>query len=258
MAAPEFHAPLLRALPRGRAPSSPDDEVTAKRRELKFVFPGHAVAGLRDILSVNARPIRFGSGDFSAVNSIYFDDHRLSSCAESLAGVSRRVKLRLRWYDRDFSAGRLFFETKRRSGQTTSKERTALEALVPLDRIRYADLVPQIAAALDERAEALLAMRPNPTAIVSYRREHFRYAGTSIRITLDYDIEAFMQEGCERPRRDCRVSLDGLAVVEVKTSEADLPEVRAALHPLTPRLVRCSKYVQCCLADPFCAVLLRD
>jgi len=258
MAAAASNPPVLRALPRASASSLPDDAVTAERRELKFVYPGRAVATLRDILSVNAQPVRFGSGDVSRVNSIYFDDHRLSSCAESLAGVARRVKIRLRWYDRDFGGGGLFFEVKRRLGYKISKDRVALEALTSLDRIRYTDLVPQIAALLDQRQASLLYTRPNPIAIVSYRREHFRHADTGIRMTLDYDIEAFMQQGCHWPRRDSRVSLDGLAVVEVKTSEANLRHVPAALHPLTPRLARCSKYVQCCLADDVGSVILRD
>lgn len=258
MAVEALAPPPPRSLARGRAPGPLDDGVTADRRELKFVFPGQSVADLRGILSVNAEPIRFGSGDVSRVNSIYFDDYHLSSCAESLAGVSRRVKLRLRWYDEEFAARTLFFEAKRRSGQKTSKERTPLEALKSLGDIPYGELLSGIAPALDEETSVLLGMRSDPVALVCYRREHFRCPGSGIRITLDYDIEAFMQLGNDRPRRDSRVALDGLVVVEVKTSEKELPQVRAALHPLTPRLARCSKYVQCCLADPLASVLLRD
>ena len=42
--------------------------------------------------------------------------------------MSRRVKVRLRWYDEAFAQRGLFFEVKRRSGQVTMKDRTPLEA----------------------------------------------------------------------------------------------------------------------------------
>ena len=54
---------------------------------------------------MNLTPIAFGAGEVSLVSSIYFDDDQLNSCRESLAGVNRRTKVRLRWYDRPLPAG---------------------------------------------------------------------------------------------------------------------------------------------------------
>jgi hypothetical protein len=229
--------------------SAAADEVTAQRREMKFVFDGSCVDALRDVLEVNARRVAFGDGPVSNVNSIYFDDARLSSAAESLAGVSRRVKLRLRWYDEKFARQRLFFEVKRRSGQVISKDRTPLDAPEVIDRIPYDDLLAWLGQALAPEPAAWLNLRPIPTTIVSYQREHFRDRDSSIRITLDYQIEAYTQLGLQRPARRSGVALDRLAVVEVKTLAADEHNVRRLLFPLKPRLARCSKYVHCCLAN---------
>ncbi len=238
----------------GSASSAPD-EVTAQRRELKFVFDGSRVDALRDVLEVNARRIAFGDGPVSRVNSIYFDDHRLSSAAESLAGVSRRVKLRLRWYDEAFARRGLFFEVKRRYGQVISKDRTPLEATDAIDRIPYDQLTVWLSEVLAPETAALLNLRPIPTALVSYQREHFRDRDSPIRLTLDYQIEGFSQLGLHRPARRAGVALDRLAVVEVKTLAADEHQVRRLLFPLKPRLARCSKYVHCCLADDLGAAL---
>ncbi len=234
------------------------DAVTAQRRELKFVFDGSCVDTLRNILEVNAKRVSFGEGPVSTVNSIYFDDHRMTSCAESLAGISRRVKLRLRWYDEAFAQRGLFFEVKSRIGQIISKDRTPLEAADAIDRIPYHELHAWLQHELAAGPAALLGLRPIPTTLVTYRREHFLDRDSSIRLTLDYQIVGFSQLGSSRPIRDSRVSLDRIAVVEVKTLPEDDVHVRRLLFPLKPRLARCSKYVHCCLADGLGASLRVD
>lgn len=231
------------------------DAVTAQRRELKFVFDATRVDALRDVLEVNARRVAFGDGPVSRVNSIYFDDHRLTSCAESVEGVSRRVKLRLRWYDEDFARRGLFFEVKRRVGQSIAKDRTPVEAIEPIDRIDYPALVDRLCEVLSPEAAGLLHLRPVPTMLVSYRREHFRDPDSGIRATLDYQVEGFGQLGLRRPARGPKAALERLAVVEVKALPVDEADVRRLLFPLEPRLARCSKYVHCCLADGLGAAL---
>lgn len=232
---------------RGAAPY--DDGVTAERRELKFVFPAHSVDALRDLLEVNARRVRFGKGNVSRVSSVYFDDHRLTSCAESLSGIARRVKLRLRWYDADLPERSAFFEVKRRLAHVIHKARTRIELPVPLARFAYRELVPGLLPLLDPEAAAMLAIRCQPTTLVSYHREHFHDPESAARLTLDYDIEGFSQLGLRVPSRIARTALDRLAVVEVKVRPGEEGDVRRLLYPLTPRLARCSKYVHCCLAD---------
>src|SRR5262245_61261986 len=92
------------------------DAVTSFRREVKFVYRCDEAARLAAMLDARCEPVRFGENESSEVNSIYFDDDRLTSVSESLAGVSRRIKLRLRWYDAPLARDRAFFEIKRRNG----------------------------------------------------------------------------------------------------------------------------------------------
>lgn len=231
-----------------RTPPGLSPPVDLERRECKFLFPGGDVAALRDVLSINARPIAFGWGSFSRVSSIYFDDARMTSFIESCDGVPRRVKLRLRWYDADFGR-RCFFELKHRRGTAVRKERVPFELSAPIDGIPYDTLLGKLFAGLDERKAALLARRSVPTVLVSYRREHFVDPESGVRLTLDYDVEGFVQLGAARPTRHLGESVEGLVVVEAKAPEGEQLAVRRVLFPLTPRLRRCSKYAHCCLLD---------
>ena len=83
--------------------------VTLSRREVKFAMPQADFGKLTSILEVNCRRINHGHKT-SLVSSIYFDDFRMSSCHESLDGVSKRSKVRWRWYNDGDSEGRFFFE----------------------------------------------------------------------------------------------------------------------------------------------------
>lgn len=223
-----------------------DDAVTAERREMKFVYHARDAAAIRGVLEGNLQRVRFGAGAVSRVNSIYFDDDRLSGCEESLAGVSRRWKLRLRWYDRALPGRRVFFEEKIRRGIMIAKQRVALEAREPLESVGYRAITSALGQVLDRRLAGRLDLRGDPAVLVAYRREHFRDRESGARVTLDYDIEGFDQRGKARPNRRGGTPIHDLVVVEVKTPPEEEVVARRLLFPLRPRLSRCSKYVQCC------------
>ena len=84
----------------------------------------------------------------SLVSSLYFDDARLSACRENVDGSGRRSKVRLRWYDAPFPGGSLFFEIKRRRGQTTSKERVPLALTRPLEEAPLAETMRALSRSL--------------------------------------------------------------------------------------------------------------
>ena len=223
-----------------------DDAVTSARRELKFTFPHADVAELGVLLEVNARRVVFGAGPVSRVNSIYFDDERVTSAQESLAGAARRTKLRLRWYDRPLADGAAFFEDKDRRGLNISKQRVGLRTATPLADCTYRQLIDDLDRLLDDEQGALLRLRCEPVVLVSYKRQHFRDPASGIRLTLDYDIVGYDQLGLPRPARRFGVALADAVVVEVKAPPALIGAVPALLHPLRPRVTRFSKYVECC------------
>ena len=110
----------------------------ASRREVKFTLPGADLGKLRNVLEVNCRRL-VHNDPISTVRSIYFDDVRLSACQANLAGVGRRQKLRLRWYDSLKPGRHFFFEIKWRNNRITGKHRLQLQAAEPLTEMSYCD-----------------------------------------------------------------------------------------------------------------------
>lgn len=223
------------------------DTVATYRHEMKFVFRYADATKLRTILSHRCTPLAF-AGRISRVNSIYFDDVRLSGVEENIQGVGRRTKLRLRWYDEAMPTHRMFFEVKRRNGVMISKERIPLEAVTPGLEAPYRHLITDLHQALPTSIGGLLALRSEPTVIVEYKREHFVDPESSARLTLDYDITCFDQRGASAPTKRWPVSLEGLTVVEAKVPPGHEHVVPGLLGSLRRRVGRCSKYALSCLA----------
>ena len=235
-------APELRLL---RPPV--DEPATRLRRELKFELPAADFRKVDRILRLNQRSVAF-AGRESLVHSVYFDDPRLGSCAESNAGVGRRSKLRLRWYDTPLPGELAFFEVKRRVGELLDKRRFPLTATAGLAGVSYRRLVRGLLDLLPEEARELLAARRMPVVLVRYRRRHYRdrQPGSPVRLTLDRQITVFDQVGAAAPRSRFGARLGDRVVLELKCPPAWPAAAPRRLHPLRPRRTRCSKYVLAC------------
>ena len=57
------------------------------------------------------------------VNSIYFDDNKLSNVRENLEGEKNRKKLRARWYGEENLVDEVFLEIKQKNALKTFKKR---------------------------------------------------------------------------------------------------------------------------------------
>jgi hypothetical protein len=187
----------------------------------------------------------FYRGPTSRVTSLYFDDARLSACRENVDGSSRRSKVRLRWYDAPFPSEALFFEMKRRRGQSTSKQRFSLSLSRPLDQAALAETTRALSRSLPRpQSEALLA-RPEAIVIVEYERVYFEAAG-GLRSTLDRDLVFYSQIGHLRANRRFPLRARDVVILEAKASVSSEDRIREILHPLQPRATRSSKYVLGC------------
>jgi hypothetical protein len=216
-------------------------DVATGRREIKFLL-GCQVDAVQRLLRSRLPVVRFGRADESIVSSIYFDDERLSSCEQSLAGQNPRYKLRLRWYDREAPAGDAFFEVKRRFATNVQKQRVPIR--VPDVIQSQHELLAYLSETLDPALAARLVARPCPTVLVCYRRLHLRDPVTGTRCTIDRDIvgfDLFHRTGVERR---FPVPL-GASLLEVKlpADVRDLPG--GVLTQLRLRPTRFSKYVVC-------------
>jgi hypothetical protein len=212
------------------------------RYERKFVLrdvpPATAAAWVlrHPALFYEEFPARF-------VNNLYFDTPGLRCYREHLAGLSRRDKLRLRWYGGLFGAvAAPQIELKSRAGARSLKR---VEAVPPFAWRATAD-AGVIAAAL--RACPLPPLYPPALAAVTpvllnrYRRRYFRSADRRLRLTLDTEIEF---RGCLH-RGHSQVAAEvarGLVVLELKYAEADAARAAEAGGAFPLRAERMSKYV---------------
>jgi hypothetical protein len=216
----------------------------ARRREIKYAFPRMDVGKLQRLLEANCR--RLTHNDLvSVVRSIYFDDVRLSACRANLDGLGVRRKLRLRWYDSLEPGTNFFFEIKWRNDRVTGKHRLQLRSEQPLARMSYAQIRRKLEAVIPDHLMRDLLTYNEPTVIVQYNREHFA-TDDGLRITLDYDLTYYDQTGRQTISTSFPTQLEGLVVLEGKTPLGREGELRRWLHPFSPRVGRCSKYVHGC------------
>ncbi|MDB9820617.1 VTC domain-containing protein [bacterium] len=105
------------------------------------------------------------------VNSIYFDDHKLSNYYDNLLGISERTKYRLRFYgERAYNNPR--FEKKIKESDFNTKETIKfLGELQDFKSLKFpgkGDL--------------------QPLTHVSYSRDYFFNSLTGVRVTIDKDL----------------------------------------------------------------------
>ena len=211
----------------------------ALEREIKFVLPEAQAAGALCMLQALCAPDpRFRA---ARVSTIYYDTPGLQLLGEKLDSDYLKQKVRLRWYQSDDPEATSFLEVKSRVGALRQKVRVA----TPL-QARWLD-----GASLEDRAlmdvltllQPLVASLPQPllpVLMVRYERHRFVDAVTGARVTLDRAIEA------PRARRGLfhagfAVRL-GLAVVEIKGQEDNLPRTLRPLAHLGMRRGAFSKY----------------
>ena len=223
------------------------DPLATLRHEFKYEYRHCDPGKVETILDVNTTPIYHASRE-SLVSSVYFDTPTFTSFHENLAGIARRFKLRLRWYDSPLPDKHTFFEVKRRLNRATAKDRYEIFSSQPLYKVGWGDIVGALLKYLPEKPRTLLRLRPEPIALVQYKRKHFRVRDPhlQIRLTLDRDIVTVNQLGAGHLVTAFPVPLNGRMILEVKSSPRQKRQIPQILLPLRPRVSRFSKYVVSC------------
>lgn len=226
------------------ADESSRDDLTF-RHEIKFLFPRADVGKLRRVLTSNCRRLVYNE-PVSTVRSIYLDTWNLSAARANLDGIGRREKVRLRWYDQREPSADFFFEVKWRKNHLTGKKRVRVRTEHPLFLNPYHRTVTELATYLPESLAHVLRRHSEPVIIVEYKREHFASADGTLRFTLDYDLVFYEQLGKQKPSVFFGTPLEQRVILESKGRNISGSKLRASLHPILPRVSRCSKYVKGC------------
>jgi hypothetical protein len=160
------------------------------RLELKYLVPLEVRRALQPMLAERLLPGEFvDAGGAYPVLSLYYDGPGLPIYLEKLAGIERRMKVRLRTYGWSFdSAPRWFLEAKHKEGSAIAKRRLGL-ARGAIDPSRPATW-DALGAASAPFLEARERMQLEPVAQVWYQREVLVSAAGDLRVTWDTTIRA--------------------------------------------------------------------
>lgn len=170
------------------------------------------------------------------VHSVYLDSPELDDYSENVSGVSRRSKVRFRWYDEDAVA--MVLEMKIKQGRQSTKRLFRMEnkpGLLPYDRQTLHRLVKNNA----EVARVLRQKSVVPTLAVSYQRSYYEL-GDDLRMTIDHDI---VYRGLYPHLMSLETRSPVARVVEFKTPVSLQPEMTRILSGMPARVFRHSKYV---------------
>jgi hypothetical protein len=229
------------SLLRGFDPAENDSSI-----EQKFFFDALKKDLLLDWLEFHF--VRDPEFYFSPILSVYYDTPSLSLYNEVRNGDYLKTKVRLRWYQREFSAGqqsvKCFLEIKQKFGARRRKRREPVTVDV---QSLTGDLFsqPRILEAPDALPEWHLLVRGIlvPLLLVEYERFRFVDPYTGARISLDSGISCARANAAYLAGA-VPVRLSS-GVLEIKSARDTLPQ---RLQPMGRYLRKqsFSKYASCC------------
>ena len=232
---------MLNALETHSGESNP----TSTRYERKFVVPESLRSQFLLKLLTNPSIVRKAYPD-RWVQSIYFDDDRLSAYHENVMGSSIRAKFRLRWYGAiDTPLPTKFrLEIKRRAGTVGTKELYYMSDLPAQVISNWRQLRAEIVAALKEERVGCNFKFLSPVLVCSYQRSYYICPQLDLRVTIDRSIgyENYSNFCNRLGQKRLRQKLKS-CVIEVKYPIEKNREASKFLQEFNLRLSRNSKYV---------------
>lgn len=212
------------------------------RHELKFVVPRVSLSSVEGWVVGSTVGFRRHFPN-RHVNNVYFDTIDIERYAENLAGVSRRHKLRLRWYGALRDAGVATLEVKIRRNRLGYKKSLAISDLPALEQARWSGLLRELRGKLPDDFKIIYDGCPDPVLINRYLRRYFVSRDGLIRLTIDSDQQFADQRGRARPNLAVKRMLPEEVVVEVKFDESSRRDVDTLLRWVPFTASRNSKYI---------------
>lgn len=145
------------------------------RKEIKFLFPRHQLAHYRNLIQqlswTEAFPMR-------TVNSIYFDTIENDFLFDSINGLSKREKIRLRYYN---NYSDIHFERKIKNDIYGFKIQKLNPNLTTIDN----NSLSQIALDVSD----WVGHKVFPSSYIKYERYYYNNLNNNIRITFDLNLQ---------------------------------------------------------------------
>lgn len=160
------------------------------RHELKFYINSADYMQLRTRLKAIAKPDKNSDDKGSyKIRSLYFDNYMDKAVLEKLAGLSRREKFRLRYYNANTDFIKL--EKKSKNNRLCYKESALItkEECSELLNGNYEVLKIPEKPLLMELYTKIRYQKLRPKNIVEYNREAYTYQAGNVRVTFDSHIK---------------------------------------------------------------------
>lgn len=218
--------------------STPDD----RRYEVKFVT---SMEHLPVVLAwLETHPAGFApTFPPRRVRNVYFDTPELAAWSSNVAGISRRLKPRLRWYGDGNAPAQSRLEVKHRKASEGWKTSVPIDVPLDLEAMRWSEVLRVLRDASPPAVRLLLEVAHSATLINQYDRRYLETPDRRLRVTIDEDVRVWPQIGRSRPQLRHPSRLPDAIVVELKCDTRDRKDAERALAEIPLRASRMSKYV---------------
>jgi SPX domain protein involved in polyphosphate accumulation len=179
--------------------------------------------------------------DDRRVNNIYFDHSNLSSLEDNLSGISRRQKMRYRWYGNNVYPIDGYMEVKNKDNNLGWKNHYKVENLHINQKDSWKEIISKIISNSEE-LQILSSQYFIPTLCNRYDRQYFESHDTKVRITIDLNIEFYQQNSLTNPNFTNKSYSDDLMIIECKFDEDSRKLAHSIIDKIPVRRSRYSKY----------------
>ena len=214
----------------------------SERIELKATLRSTDVARLEEwIFNETGLSSLFPSRD---INNVYFETDTYASATDNIDGISKRTKVRYRWYGStscgDMSNGALEFKRKRNNVGWKEKFPVVLQEGACF---HYPDLIRSIRQSLPLKRQIEFTYYNLPFILNRYNRKYYSTEDNKIRVTLDSAISAFDQRWCLDMNNRKKITLPCLIIVEFKFAVQDKERAVQLMKRFPFRISKHSKYI---------------
>ena len=223
----------------GAVNQSSEVKVTDKRVELKELFRLCDMPKLERAIALSRYAFHKPYPD-RKINSLYFDTIGYDALEESIEGNSLRKKTRLRWYGNRKNSTKAVLELKFKKGNISWKHLYKSEYMVTPRANHWNNFVKcNKLQGIDPRLYNMI-----PMSVVKYDRKYYCSFDGKIRLTIDTNLQTYLQHSSKRPNLRFYRNHIGFVVLEVKVASEDQPHIKEVLKGIPFSAKRFSKYCE--------------
>jgi len=176
-------------------------------------------------------------------NNVYFETSRYSSATDNIDGLSKRTKVRFRWYgDTETLSDSGKLEFKRKHNTEGCKDQYKINFLNK-DLIAYKDIIKTISSSLPLDRQIEFSDYSLPFILNRYQRSYYSTGDEKIRVTIDKSIEAYDQRWSRNINKKIKITLPDLVIVEFKFAPSNKPASIKLMKNFPFRVSKHSKYI---------------